>query len=354
MFARIKSATTKFKWLIVAAVVFLSVSLSMVMSQVTYSQTVPNNCAAPYQINWPTTNPLWSLCWTPPNNSSGIDGSGLELRDVFYKGKRVFSQANMPVLNVTYEPGGCGGGPDRSYRDWQYELAPFEANNVVQSGYAEPTVPPRTVCNNPGTDIGTFTGVAVERRTDRLILTTQMPAGWYRYTMKWEFRRDGTIQPYFGFSAVTHPCTSLPHTHHAYWRFDFDVEGSGNDGIDEYNNGTWSPISTEANRRKATGRKWRVLDRSTRRGYEIIPGSGDGPPADTFAVADVWALQSRGNEGDDGGATFGSDRIQINNYINGQSTNNQDVVFWYHASYRHGSGNGCIYVGPTLRLVGSW
>ncbi|HEX8920474.1 MAG TPA: hypothetical protein VF766_03285, partial [Pyrinomonadaceae bacterium] len=52
------------------------------------AQAVPGFCSAPYKINWPSANPVWSLCWTPPPSSSGVDGSGLELTHVFYKGRR--------------------------------------------------------------------------------------------------------------------------------------------------------------------------------------------------------------------------------------------------------------------------
>ena len=355
MFATIKLAITKVGWLIFAAVIFLSVSLWIIMSQGTYAQAVPSYCDAPYRINWPSTNPVWSLCWTPPNNSSGVDGSGLELHHVFYKGRQVFNRAHIPVLNVKYDPGGCGGST-LSYRDWQFELAPFQANNVLQPGYAEPTNPPRTVCNQPGTDVGTFSGVAVEKGANQLILTTQMSAGWYRYTQKWIFTRNGTIQPRFGFSAVTHPCTSKPHMHHAFWRFDFDIDGSTNDAIDESNSNTgWTALDLEANRlnNPQASRKWRVVDRTTNRGYEVIPGSQDGV-ADTFAVADVWALQYHDDEIDDGGAVSGSNQAQMNNYINDESVNSQDVVFWYRAGFRHAGGIGCEFAGPTLRLFGSW
>ncbi len=352
MEARIKLATTKAKWLLTVAVVLLGVILWMVMSQGTYSQEVPSYCADPYKINWPTTNPVWSLCWSPPDSSSGIDGSGLELYKVFYKGKQVFRRAHLPVMNVIYDPGGCGGR-DRSYRDWQNQLRAFEANNILQPGYAEPTRPPKTVCDHPGTDAGRFSGVAVEKKADQLILTTQMRAGWYRYTQKWIFLQDGTILPRIGFSAVNNRCITNPHTHNAYWRFDFDINGRAVDAIDEFNNVSWTNISTEANRYKAKTRKWRVIDRVTKRGYELIPGSGDGT-ADAFAVADVWALHYNRNEIDDGGAFTGSDQAQINKYINDQSLNRQDVVLWYRAGHRHDNGINCTFVGPTLKPLGSW
>src|SRR5216683_2810083 len=91
-----------------------------------HAQTVPGYCSAPNKINWPAANPVWSLCWVAPSSSDGVDGSGLELRHVFYKGKRVFYQASAPVVNVKYQPGGCGGST-LSYRDWLTYQVPFNA-----------------------------------------------------------------------------------------------------------------------------------------------------------------------------------------------------------------------------------
>src|SRR5262245_55912889 len=141
-----------------------------------FAQAATAQCNPPHKIEWPAANPVWTLCWTPPDASSGIDGSGLELAHVFYKGRRVFWHLNMPVLNVLYDQQTAGFcGP--TYRDWLNQLQAFDANNVVQPGYAEPTTPPKTVCDAPGADIGSFAGVAVEKLTDRLVLTSQTRAG---------------------------------------------------------------------------------------------------------------------------------------------------------------------------------
>jgi hypothetical protein len=138
-------------------------------------------CDANHTISWPTSNPVWQLCWVAAPNSSGIDGSGLEIHSVYYNGKLVLGRGHVPIVNVKYDPGGCGDDYNLSYRDWNKEEAVFQANNVIRPGYAEPTVPPRTVCDNPGADIGSFKGVAVQKLADRLILTTQVKAEWYRY-----------------------------------------------------------------------------------------------------------------------------------------------------------------------------
>jgi hypothetical protein len=320
------------------------------------AQVVSVRCSAPNYISWPSNNPVWKLCWNSPANSTGVDGSGLELTDVYYKDKQVFNRAHLPVLNVRYDPGGCGGS-NLSYRDWTNETQAFEANNRISSGYAEPTTPPITVCNHPGTDEGSFAGVAAEKLADRLVLTSQMRAGWYRYTQKWSFYADGTIAPRFSFSAVDYPCVSKAHIHHAYWRFDFDINGSSNDVVE--NVGTSQPINTETSifRSDTTNpnNRWRVRDKSTNRGYEIIDGSGDGI-ADDWAVGDRWVLRYARSERDDGGATSGTygDSIHINNYLNGQNVNGQDLVVWYRGGHRHLTPSECVTVGLTLKPIGTW
>lgn len=312
-------------------------------------------CVPPYKIEWPASNPVWSFCWVPPDNSSGVDGSGLELRNVFYKGKCVLRQAHVPVLNVQYDPGGCGGGASLSYRDWQNAPMPFEADNVLSPGYAEPTVPPKTVCDHPGSDAGQFYGVAVQKLSDKLILTTQLQAGHYRYIQTWTFYLDGTIETRFGFTAVTSPCTTKPHNHHVYWRLDFDIDGPKDDVIEELDGSTWKIRATETSRKNAPGRMWRVRDKKSGRGYLIQPGDLDGI-ADSWAVADMWILLYRPTEIDDGGAVNGlmGDAIHLNNYLNGANINGRNVVLWMHAMWRHAGGVGCHMVGPTLKPFGPW
>jgi hypothetical protein len=335
---------------LIASMIFLSCGV-VFDSPVVQSQI----CPSPFPISWPSSGPVWSLNYTTPDNSVGADGSGLQLTSVSYKGKRVFNTAHLPVLNVLYDPGGCGG-TYLSYRDWQNSLSDFDATNVVSTCKAEPTLPPTTVCDHPGSDVGTFSGVTVEKKSNQLILTTQMQAGWYRYIQKWFFFLDGTIQVRFYFTAITNYCVNKPHHHHAYWRLDFDIEGPANDVIEEFNKSTgWTALSTEVNRKNGAGRKWRVRDKVTGRGYEVIPGPIDGI-ANSWAVADLWALRYHTTEIDDGGATTGptGNAVHLNNYLNSESIKGQDDVLWYRAGHRHESAAVCIMVGPTLKPIGKW
>ena len=335
-------------------------------------------CTYPYKIDWPDDHPVWSFCWVPPNESSGIDGSGLELRNVFYKGKQVLYRAHLPILNVKYDPGGCGGG-SLSYRDAVDELAAFEVEPeaIVQPGYAEATDAYRfeTVCDHPGFDKDPgfrgieFKGVVVEKKADRLTLTTEMKVGWYRYVQSWTFRLDGTIEPRIGFTAVTDPRTQKPHNHHAYWRFDFDIDYSDHDLIEEatqiWNDPpSWQILGESTHKRSIVpARKWwRVRDQISSRGYEVWPGARDDwadfpGPAD-WTVADLWALRYHHDEIDDGGAAFpfvhNGDAVHLDQYLDGESLNGQDVVIWYRVGIRHAGSPECHPVGPTLRPIGSW
>ena len=315
-------------------------------------------CTGVHHISWPAVNPVWSLCWIAPNASSGVDGSGLELRHVFYKGKRVFWRAHVPVLNVHYDSG-------LSYRDWANQLAPFEADNVITPGlYAEPKLAIKTVCDHPGTDGGTFSGVALTKTADHFTLTTQMAAGWYRYIQTWTFYKNGVIEPRFAFTAVNNPHVTMPHNHHVYWRFDFDIDGFANDVIEQLDPSTkaWKPITIESSRKRDAKHQihWRVRDKGKNNGYEVIPGSkDDSVPADAWGVSDIWALHYHANEIDDGGATGGTtgDAAHLNKYLNKENIDGQDVVLWYRAGFRHVSQPGhvgCGTVGPKLVPFGAW
>jgi hypothetical protein len=56
---------------------------------------------------------LWRFLAVRPAASSGTNGSGIELRFVGYRGKRVLYRAHVPILNVKYENDACG-----PFRDW--------------------------------------------------------------------------------------------------------------------------------------------------------------------------------------------------------------------------------------------
>jgi hypothetical protein len=327
---------------------------------VAHAQTAEEACAPPHRIEWPADRPVWSLCWISPDSSSGIDGSGLELRDVFYKGQRVLRRAGLPLLNVNYDPGGCG-----AYRDWQSGLMDFEADGILGppgSRYAEPTKPPLTLCDDPSKEGGNFQGVAAEKTPERLVLTTQLQSGPYRYTQKWIFRLDGSIDARIAFTARVDPCNVKPHNHHAYWRLEFAIGDDASDYVEAASQNSsaavsWNRIRTEASSHNdpVGGGAWRIQSAFAQRGYEIISGPEHGR-ADAWAAADAWMLKFHPDELDDGGARQGpgGSAVQLDRYLNGESVDGANLVLWVHAMDRHDGNDRCRFVGPTLRPIGKW
>jgi Copper amine oxidase, enzyme domain len=306
---------------------------------------------------------LWRFLVVRPAASSGTNGSGVELRFVDYRGKRVLYRAHVPILNVKYDGDACG-----PYRDWQNEEGMIQAAGTdVAPGFRLCPAPATTILDS-GSDTGNFLGTAIYVQGQEAVLVCEMEAGWYRYVSEWRLHANGTIRPRFGFSAVSSSCVCNVHHHHAYWRLDFDIRTAGNNRVREFNDpplgsSKWHTKNFEIRRPRDPGRqrKWRVEDSSTGQGYEIIPGQDDGvataSPDWPFPKGDVWILRYRGSEIDDGSVAVGPPyEAGLDMWVNGESVLNQDVVIWYGAhfthdvSHEHPGSHGHI-VGPALKPV---
>jgi hypothetical protein len=274
---------------------------------------------------------LWNLEVVRPRDSqpqSNGKGSGVELRQVHYRGRLLLYQAHVPILNVLYDDG-------VSYRDWQNQETPFlaQGSDPVGPGWRLCTQPPATILE-AGTDAGDFQGVALWYEDDELRLVSEVQAGWYRYISD------------------------------VYWRLDFDIEGAGNDVVQQRGlifpgQHPWTAIVQETSRKRGPARSWRVLDKKSERGYRIIPGAADGT-ADAYGVADLWFLRYYGNELEDGVTVVGGSPSQtqakLDQFVNGESIDGTDVVVWYAGHFRHDEHAPAPHqghiVGPELRPVG--
>jgi len=314
---------------------------------------------------------LWKFLAVRPAASSGTNGSGVELRFVDYRGKRVLYRAHVPILNVKYDPtlsspdGACG-----PFRDWQNEEGMIQANGTdVAPGFRLCPTPAQTILDT-GSDTGNFLGTAIYVQDQEAVLVCEMEASWYRYVSEWRLHANGTIRPRFGFSAVnTSSCVCNVHHHHAYWRLDFDIRSAGNNRVREFND---PPLVGSSNlhntnyevrrpRDPARKRKWRVQNAATGEGYDIIPGPDDGvataSPDWPFPKGDVWILRYRGSEIDDGVVAIGPPcEAGLDDWVNGESIQNTDVVIWYGAHFTHdvhheSPGSHGHIVGPVLKPV---
>lgn len=324
-------------------------------------------------------NPIWEMLVIRPSSSSGNpgEGSGIEIRDVKYKGKSVLKRGHVPVLNVKYVDNFCG-----PYRDWQNAEGFFNAPAAGATDFpgfrilADGQV--ATTAVETGNDTGNFQGVAVYKQDvgygPEVVMVTEMNAGWYRYIMEWRFAPDGTIRPRYGFGSTVNSCVCSPRTHHAYWRFDFDIVQPNNKAFQvERGRRFLRQINTESAifRNYQTNRSILIQNADGDEAYQLTPGLNDGSVAtptgiltDTFGGGDFWLMRFKGtaaapDELDDPG--FGS-QATIGAWVNGESINNQDLVVWYAGhQFRQDASSlanssqdilaGKHVMGPDLRPV---
>ena len=349
--------------LLLAAGLALLATGAQAQSLATNLNPVANGSAPTGHIAWPVANPVWEFDFYRPGNTSLPDGTGLEVRNVRYLGRKVFERASVPVLNVEYDAGGCG-----CYRDWQDSESPYLATAVAggtSNTYYMDAVAGSVITNcersttGPVSDQGSFRGVAVEDYGTELVLTGHAQAGWYRYRVKWHFYSDGRIWPEYSFASSPNSCTARPRRHHAYWRFDFDLESTpSNDIVTETSmSGVVTTLSTEARRNWGTGtlgnttrtvREWAVTDATTNAGFRVTPSTADLLlPTDAFSKADVLVVQYKTNEIYDGIVFGGGCAFQFEPWLNNESVNGADNVFWYRSSSARTTGT-CELRGPTL------
>lgn len=316
---------------------------------------VSAQCSGVNRVQWPAANPVWDFCWARPSASALANGEGIRISALKYKGITILKDASVPVLNVQYVPGGCGGG-GRCFRDWFDSERAFTCAPTVASGYCTgTTTPASTVCHHPGTDAGSFSGVAVEDLGTKLRLSSQAQAGWYRYISTWEFYPDGTFRPGMDITSVNNSCVGFTHTHHAYWRMDFDIDGSANDFIDVVKeNAPSTRVTTERSWVDAGAERsfWRLGSNGSKTRVYIYRTEGDETASgDSFAVADGWALAYKSNE-----LTDTSSGCAINlPYANGENVNNADLVLWARAGHVHqgepgGISHLCFTFGPVAKV----
>jgi hypothetical protein len=307
---------------------------------------------------------LWRFLVVRPAASSGTNGSGVELRFVDYRGKRVLYRAHVPILNVKYDSNACG-----PYLDWQWQEGMLQANGTdVAPGFRLASSPATTILQS-GNDTGNFLGVAIYVQGQEVVLVSEMQAGWYRYVSEWRLHTDGTIRPRFGFGAVQSSCVCTRHHHHVYWRLDFDIRTPGDNVVTEFNDpplfggSNWHTKHFEIKRPRdpSRKRKWQVTHATSGDAYEIQPGHDDGvataSPDWPFPQGDVWLLRYRGTELDHGTVATGPPyEANLDTWVTGETIERQDVVVWYAGHVIHDvtaepPGHFGHIVGPELRPV---
>lgn len=325
-------------------------------------------------------NPVWEMIVVRPSSSSGatFEGSGVEVRDVKYRGKSVLKRGHLPVLNVQYVSG-CG-----PFRDWQYSEGYFQIPttgvtfpNGPSGGFARIDPPGvATTIVETGNDTGNFQGVAIYQQNNggvnEMVLVSELNAGWYRYIMEWRFGFDGRIKPRYGFGSIQNSCVCIQRNHHAYWRFDFDIVQPNNKiFMMERGRKFLRPIETESAffRYYARNRSFLIQNANGDEAYTLVPNPTDssvtdllGNLTDPYGKGDFWLLRFQGTAASPGELDDPNTNpsINIDPWVNGESLINQDIVIWYgaHQTRKDDAGftapnvlTGQHVIGPELRPV---
>ena len=333
------------------------------------------------KVSWPTDDPLWEMCYLAPSVSSGARGSSLEIRDVYFNGYYAIERAHVPMLFANYDSGTC-------YRDWIDSDSEFLQANPNRANYPNATTtcdvstsPTQIVDTCPfinvdgGGSIGNgndcITGVAVEKLEDRLILTTNHSAAWYKYSSRYTFFADGSMAPRFGFGNSSGVNADITHWHHAYWRINFDIDGSDHDEV--YIDDVKQTVEFHDQRGgdENSAVTWTIKDNVTDRGFQIVPTAEDylidvdQPPhnPDDYHNVDVMATQYRQINGNlvefsdtPGENNLGNCDMNENALVNGASIDDEDVVFYYRTAVMDLANMGlvCKFGGPVFNLVRDW
>lgn len=354
---------------------------------------VCNSAANETKLSWPNAAaPVWEMCWLPPNRSSGPRGSGLELRNVHYRGVLVLKRAHAPMLFADYRNGGGGN----CYRDWKDANSGFAAA-AASRNQLNPLVPAMTTKTScdvslhptlsyglcpfagnplvviPGGMCFTAGGVAIEplERDTGVVLTTQYTAGWYKYSSRFYFYANGDFQPEMGFGNSDGTYNNVTHWHENYWRLDFDLDDAGGDQF--ILNGQTQTTEWAGLRRPAgTPNTFRIFDPAKGFGYDIDYAGLEGSPPNesgrNFHSVDIIATQYKPTELSDNPIWSLSDcTMRANVLANNETLQGQDLVLYYRGGVRDATLNDwptpqtaiaqnsmvCKVVRPTFRFVGS-
>ena len=348
---------------------------------------VCNPAANEIKVSWPSaSNPVWEMCWLRPIHSVGARGSGLELRNVHFRGILMMKRSHAPILFAEYR------NVNTCYRDWKDVEASMLVEPIVRNVLGTPTnffsTTSCDISGNPTASYGLCPfgqpgrtsadcnngGVAIENLPagGGFRITSQYEAAWYKYTSRYTFMPNGDIGVEFGFGNSDGTLNNRTHWHHNYWRFDFDIDGANRDQIAL----SGTNISTEFTAVNTPRQIYSVMDNIGQFGYTINPGANDllfpaNESGRNLHTVDIIGTRHRANEYTDRGSTNTLSDCQMlsGNLADGESIDDTDVVLYYRASVRDSTLNNwaapgggfipqdsmiCKRAGPTLRLIGNF
>ncbi|MEU2042755.1 hypothetical protein [Nocardia niwae] len=256
-------------------------------------------------MDWPSEAPVWAFNWTLVNGNS----EAIAFKDVYFRGKKVFHKASLPMIRVKYS---SSAGPYKDSLSVNNLKEPVKIYEHNQSGFRH------------------------------LVVESYHKIVKYHLVNRWFFRDDGVILPQLHSAGIQHPST---HRHHVYWRFDFDIDGEAANNLplqhfpDQSTNwgygAGWRPLKGEGfiTDYPGSGRECALLNKETYRGYKIARGPNDAD-SDAFSPFDGAALVYHGAE-DLKGLLGTPEDDGLYAQMSGENVDGADVVFWYIAHLHH-------------------
>ncbi|KDN78977.1 copper amine oxidase [Streptomyces olindensis] len=346
-------------------------------------------CGAAHRIEQKlSTGTTWRMCWR-------YDGkAGLVLEDISYRPKgeprqiKILNSARLGQIHVPYDDGTIEYDDLTGFDFAQglMNLAPGECPGgtiktvkVPDSVNETPTI--KGLCTTTRSRghayrmQGDTANKVYQAAGKDLLVYTVNQVGWYEYMTEWRFQDDGTITMNVGATGSLSwddydagdgrgwpigkgaKAKATSHSHNAFWRLDFALDGSTRNSVEQYDSTVTAPTrgqrapTTKTTRTKITKelagdsrnyRWWRVVSAAGKnkdghaRSYEIVPGPSTKYPGRGYTKHDLYFTQydkcelfASNNPGDCGrGAGTSVDR-----WVNGQTL--KHPVVWMNIGFHH-------------------
>lgn len=319
----------------------------------------------------------WTFRWSVRRRE------GLVLTQVAFQGRSVLKYAGLAEIFVPYNRG------QPRPEDFQEGMG----NTLMELIPGQDCIP-GTSCglyNAQGKEEGrrvvmvheessglVYAGKAGRAYGKMLVLWCMSRLGGYTYITSWRFRDDGSLMPQMGLTGElehTGRGDSSPygsfvartaggdkvfapsHVHNFYYCLDFDIDGPGDNVVEEFNyhqevpggataRHSWTPVLKESARPwdARSFRSWRVVNRRSKnaqghpRSYELIPGGNGifrGASAEPFTHAELWVTRYQPKRFPFSAVDPRPLKTALPSYVQGASLEGQDVVVWYVLHVHH-------------------
>ncbi|MEU0725240.1 copper amine oxidase [Streptomyces sp. NPDC006140] len=346
-------------------------------------------CGAAHRIEQKlSTGTTWRMCWRHDSKA------GLVLEDISYqpKGERrpikILNSARLGQIHVPYDDGTIEYDDLTGFDFAQglMNLAPGECPGgtiktvkVPDSVNGTPTI--KGLCTTTRSRghayrmQGDTANQVYQAAGKDLLVYTVNQVGWYEYMTEWRFQDDGAITMNVGATGSLSwddydagdgrgwpigkgaKAQATSHSHNAFWRLDFALDGSTKNTVEQYDSTVTAPArgrqapTTKTTRTRITRelagdsrnyRWWRVVSAAGKnkdghpRSYEIVPGPTTKYPGRGFTKHDLYVTQydkcelfASNNPGDCGRGAGTS----VDKWVNGQAL--KHPVVWMNIGFHH-------------------